>query len=88
MGCDMAITARSRQRAEVVRVYNRGRQTIPLQVRPPGGDFFLTEQQVHLAPGKSVLLPKDHLRMDQVTNLAARGVLKVTYDSETTASQK
>lgn len=80
-------TRNPRQRTEVVRIYNRGKQAVPLQVRPPQGDFYLTEQQVHLIPGKSVLLPKDHLRMEQVTNLAARGVLKVTYDSEA-AGQK
>lgn len=72
------------KRTEVIRVYNRSRQTLPLQVKPPGGDFYLHEQQIHLQPGKSVMVPKDHLRMDQVMNLAARGILKVTYDSETT----
>jgi len=82
----MAATQRQRQRTEVVRIYNKGRQTLPIQVRPPQGDFYLHEQQVHLHPGKSVLLPKDHLRMEQVTNLSARGVLKVTYDSETAAA--
>lgn len=73
--------AKTRQRTEFVRVYNRGKQMIPLNVRPPKGDFYLHEQQVHLRPGKSVTLPKEHLRMEQVTNLTARGMLKTTYDS-------
>jgi hypothetical protein len=74
---------RQRQQTDIIRIYNRGVQTVSLQVKPPNGDFYLHEQQVHVAPGKSVMLPKDHVRMDQVVNLAARGMLKVTYDSET-----
>lgn len=73
------------RRSESIRLYNRGKQMLPIQVCPPKGDFYLHEQQVRLAPGKSVLLPKDHLRMEQVTNLAARGLLKVTYDSESSS---
>lgn len=75
-------TTRPRTQTEVVRIYNRGKQTIPIQVRPPNGDFYLHEQQVYLQPGKSVMLPKDHLLMDQVTNLSGRGMLQITYDSE------
>lgn len=73
--------ARARKRTEVIRIYNKGKQTIPLQVKPPKGDFYLHEQQIHLRPGKSVLLPKEHVRMDQVTNLTAKGMLKTTFDS-------
>lgn len=64
---------------EMIRIYNSGKQVIPLQVKPPKGDFFLHEQQVRIMPGKSVLLPKDHVLMDQVKNLSARGMLKVTH---------
>lgn len=73
--------ARARKRTEVIRIYNKGKQVIPLQVKPPKGDFYLHEQQIHLRPGKSVLLPKEHVRMDQVTNLTAKGMLKTTFDS-------
>lgn len=72
----------NRARTEVIRILNRSRQMVPLQVRPPDGDFFLHEQQVFLQPGKSVLLPKDHVRMEQITNLKARGVIQTIYDSE------
>lgn len=77
--------ARSTKRVEVIRVYNRSKQSIPLQVRPPHGDFYLHEQQVYIVPGKSVMLPKDHVLMAQIANLQGRGMLKVTFDSETQA---
>lgn len=80
------MAANGRQRTEVIRIHNRGHQAIPIQVKPPKGDFYLHEQQVHLHSGKSILLPKDHVRMDQVINLAARGMLRVTYDSEAAAA--
>lgn len=74
--------AKQKSRTEIVRIHNRSRQRVSIQVKPPDGDFFMHEQQVHLTKGKSVLLPKNHLRMEQITNLKARGVLKVVYDSE------
>ncbi len=77
----MAQQSRPRQQTETVRLYNRGNQMLSIQVKPLNGDFYLHEQQVHLCPGKSVLLPKEYLRMEQITNLSARGLLKTTYDS-------
>lgn len=70
------------KQSAVVRVYNCSKQMIPLQIRPPGSDFYSNEQQVRLLPGKDVLLPKSHLREDQIKNLCAKRMLKVTYDSE------
>lgn len=55
---------------------------IPLQARTPGGDFFTSEVQVRIGPGKDVLLPKSHLRQDQIDNLQKRGLIKILYDSE------
>jgi hypothetical protein len=68
---------------EVATIYNRSKQMIPIQVAPPGGDFYLSEQQVHLRPGKTVQVAKSHLRWEQIQNLAARGILQVVCDSET-----
>ena len=79
--------AKQRVRSELIRIHNKSKQVLPLQVKPPQGDFYLHEQQVHLRPGKTVMLPKDHLRMEQITNLAARGALRVIYDSELAASK-
>lgn len=71
-----------KNRSPVVRLYNCSKQILPLQVRPPGSDFYTNEQQVRLPPGKTVLLPKTHLLADQILNLQRRRMLKVTYDSE------
>lgn len=70
------------KKSPMVRVYNNSRQMIPLQVRSPGADFYTGEQQVRLAPGRDVLLPKNHLRSDQIENLQKRGMIKIVYDSE------
>lgn len=67
---------------EEIRVHNCSKQTIPLQVREPGSDFFKGEQQLRLAPGQEVPLPKAYANMDQITNLQKRGLLRITYDSE------
>lgn len=74
----------AKKNTEVIRLFNCSRQLLKLQVRPPGGDFYLHEQQVSLRPGQTVLLPKDHLIQDQVSNLQSRGMLKVIFDSEMT----
>jgi len=65
-----------------VRVYNCSKQMIPLQARSPGGDFYTNEQQVRISPGQDVLLPKSHLRQDQLENLQKRGLIRIIYDSE------
>ena len=69
-------------KTEVIRILNISKQTIRLQVKPPEGDFFLHEQQVGIAPGKFVTLPKDHLIETQINNLRANRFIKVVYDSE------
>ena len=71
----------------VVRIYNRSKQTIPLQVKPPGGDFFLHEQAVQLGPGKTVKLPKSYINESQVENLQRRREIQVIYDSELIEAQ-
>lgn len=66
----------------VIRVYNCSKQMIPIQLRAPGSDFYTNEQQVRLQPNKETLLPKSHVRMEQIQNLQQRRMLKVIYDSE------
>lgn len=70
-------------KSAMVRLYNCSKQMIPLQIRPPGSDFFSNEQQVRLEPGKDVMLPKSYLRLDQIENLRKRRMLQVNYDSDT-----
>ena len=65
-----------------IRVYNKSKQTISLQARPPGGDFFLHEQQIRIPPRKTVHLNKSYLISEQVRNLQKRGVLQVIFDSD------
>lgn len=76
----------SNKQSDVVRLYNRSKQTIPLQVKPPKGDFFLHEQAVQLRPGKSVKLPKSYINTAQVENLQRRRIIQVLFDSEVAAS--
>ena len=69
-------------KSAVIRVYNNSKQLIQLQVRAPGSDFFTNEQQVRIPPGENVLLPKSHVRQDQIENLQKRGFIKIVYDSQ------
>lgn len=78
----------SKQKSHVIRVYNCSRQLISLQVRTPGSDFYTNEQQVRIASNRDALLPKSHLRMEQINNLKARGLIKVVYDSEVQAERE
>lgn len=78
--------SKTKVKSAVVRVYNCSEQMIPLQLRVPGGDFYTSEQQVRLEPGTDVVLPKSHLRLEQVNNLQKRRMLKIIYDSETEVS--
>jgi len=64
------------------RILNISQQTISLQVRRPGGDFFVHEQQVRLNPHQHVLLPKNHLNENQVGNLRKSRMISMTFDSE------
>lgn len=70
-----------KQPLHTVRILNISKQMIPLQVRPPGGDFFIHEQQVRLAVGGSAILPKSYLMDNQIRNLTAKRMIQVVYDS-------
>ena len=62
--------------SEVV-ITNRSRQMIPIQVRPPSGDFFYEEHQVRILPGKSVSMPRHFLNWSQIENCQARGQISI-----------
>ena len=76
------------KRTAVIRVYNNSKQLIQLQMRAPGGDFFTNETQVRINPGQSALLPKSHVRKDQIENLTKKGFLKILHDSEVVAERE
>lgn len=66
----------------VIKIYNRSRQMIPLQVKPPGGDYFLHEQTIYLSPKKTVSIPSGYLLADQIKNLKARRELAIVSGTE------
>lgn len=76
------------KKSHVIRVYNNSNQLIQLQMRAPGGDFFTNETQVRITPGKDVLVPKSHLRKDQIENLTKKGFIKILHDSEAVAERE
>lgn len=63
--------------SEQVRILNKSKQMIPLQVRPPNGEFYTTEQQIRLMPGKTVELPEEYAHMEQIQNLRKKGILQI-----------
>ena len=73
----------AKKQTHVIRIYNSSKQMIPIQVKPPAGDFYLHEQQIQLYPGRDVTLPKDHVIEDQISNLKSKAFIQVTYDSST-----
>ena len=74
--------------SDMIVVYNRSKQTISLQVKPPGGDFFLHEQAVHLRPNKSVRLPKSFANTSQIRNLQAKRKIQVISGDITPQDQQ
>jgi len=59
-----------------VMITNTCRQMIPLQVKPPKGDFYYEEHQIRLNPGQSVTLPTRYLNLSQIENCKSRGNIR------------
>jgi len=76
-----------KQKSHVVKIYNCSNQMIPIQVRAPNSDFYSNEQQIRVMPGRDTLLPKSHLRFEQIENLKAKRMIKIVYDSEEQAER-
>jgi hypothetical protein len=74
--------AKKKSITSIVRLMNIGRQSIPLDVKPPGGDFYSDRSTVYLHPNKVVDLPKSYLNMDQINNLQKKRHLKIVRDEE------
>ena len=62
---------------EMMTVYSRAKRTIPIQVRDPGKDFYVTEKTIHLGRGKKYTDLKSRFNMDQITNLRKKGEIQV-----------
>lgn len=71
-----------RSRTETIRVTNCSKQMIPIQAKPPGGDFYRNEQQVRIRPGASIELPKSYLMEEQIVNLQKRGMIRVLSEDK------
>lgn len=67
----------ARQASEILSIYNKSKQTISLQARPPKGDFFLDEQQIRIRPKETVQLDARYIMEEQIKNLASKGLLKI-----------
>ncbi len=65
----------------IITVYNSSKQMYGLSARPPGADFYTSEQQIWVHPGTTVSLPKSHVNIDQITNLCARGMMRIISDT-------
>jgi len=63
-----------------IHITNRTRQCIPIQVKPPNGDFFYEEQQFRLMPGKSLKVPRNFLNWSQIKNCQGRGDIAVVEE--------
>jgi len=63
--------------SDELRITNRRKQIIPINVSPPNGDFFAEQKQYWIKHNESVTLPKRYLNMSQINNLKASGVLAV-----------
>jgi hypothetical protein len=72
----------------VLRLMNIGKQTIPLEVKPEGGDFYRDRSNVYLHPKKVVDLPKSYLNMKQIENLQKKRHLKIVRDEEKVEKEK
>lgn len=70
-----------KQSGGFVTIYNNSNQMIPIQAKPPGGDFFLEEQVVYLHPGKSAIVSRDFVRTEQLHNLQLKGKVRVVENS-------
>lgn len=80
--------AKIKSKSHTIRIYNCSNQMIPLQIRAPNSDFYSNEQQVRIRPNQDVLLPKSHVRKDQIANLQSKRMIKVVYDSEQQAERE
>ena len=63
---------------ENMTVYNPSpRKMIPIQIRKPGSDFYVGEQTIRIGPYKRYTNKKNFFNADQITNLRAKGFIKV-----------
>ena len=62
---------------ESITLYNASKQVLHISLRPPKGDFYLTEQQVAIVPGTTATVPRDHINVGQIQGLRTKRLLRV-----------
>ena len=60
-------------------VFNSSKTMIPIQLREPGSDFYVSEKSIYLSPGKSYTDRTSLFNEHQIENLRAKG--KITADT-------
>ncbi len=66
-----------------IKITNKSRQIISINVKAPKGDFYMSTQDIRLgvagSKGSSVIIPKSHANISQIENLAARGIISYNF---------
>jgi hypothetical protein len=68
---------KKKEKAEMLTVYNPRGQAVPLQIRDPEKDFYVSEQTIHLGPGKRYTDYAHMFNRDQIENLSTKGMIRV-----------
>lgn len=61
----------------LVTLYNPRTQAVVIRQRPPGSDFFISEQTITIRGKRTTKIPKNFLDSEQIKNLQMRGHIKV-----------
>ncbi len=79
---EIAAAKKLKTKGGVIAIYNKSRQSIPIQLKAPKGvDFYRGEQTVWLGVGKSDKFPANRLYKDQIINQQKAGRLLVISGS-------
>ena len=72
---------KKKQDEETVEITNCSKQSINIQTREPGQDFYLGEASVMLRRNQSVTRPVSRVMMEQLNNLRKRGMIRYRIKS-------
>ena len=61
---------------EIIEITNCSKQSINIQTREPGQDFYLGEASVLLRRNQTLTRPLNRVMMEQLDNLRKRGMIK------------
>lgn len=79
---EIAAARQQKSKGGVMTIYNKSKQSIPIQLKAPKGvDFYRGEQTVWLDVNKSEKFPVNRLYKDQIINQQKAGRLLVISGS-------